>query len=82
VSEDGPRILKEALALPRAERAWIALALVASVDGEPEIDVEAAWAAEIEERARRVLARRSAGTDWETVRERIERCEPGTGAGP
>ena len=34
--------------------------------------VEAAWAAEIEKRARRVLAGETAGTPWEDVRRRAE----------
>ena len=35
-------------------------------------DVEAAWAAEIERRARRVMAGESAGIPWEDVRQRAE----------
>jgi putative addiction module component (TIGR02574 family) len=35
-------------------------------------DVEAAWAAEIEKRARRVLAGQSSGIPWEEVRARAE----------
>ena len=35
-------------------------------------DVEAAWAAEIEKRARRVLAGESLGTPWKEVRRRAE----------
>ncbi len=34
--------------------------------------VEAAWAAEIEKRARRALSGESAGEPWEDVRRRIE----------
>ena len=35
-------------------------------------EVEAAWAAEIEKRARRVIAGESAGVPWEDVRRRAE----------
>jgi len=35
-------------------------------------DIEAAWAAEIEKRARRVLAGESAGIPWDDVRRRAE----------
>ena len=69
MSEDGKRILQEALALPTEERARIAVDLIASIDGEPDADAEAAWAEEIERRAREG----SPGADWATVRKRIER---------
>ena len=67
-------LLREALALPPEERADVAAELLASLDGaEPDVaDVEAAWAAEIETRARRVLAGDSSGIPWEDVRRRAE----------
>ena len=67
-------LLREALALPADERADVAAQLLASLDeGEDEpADVEAAWAAEIERRARRVLAGQSDGIPWEDVRKRAE----------
>lgn len=67
-------LLREALALPLEERADVAAELLASLDGtEPDsADVEAAWAAEIERRARRVLAGDSLGIPWEEVRRRAE----------
>jgi putative addiction module component (TIGR02574 family) len=67
-------LLREALALPADERADVAAELLASLD-DPETDtadIEAAWAAEIEKRARRVLAGESAGIPWEDVRRRAE----------
>ena len=68
------QLLREALTLPAEERADVATELLASVD---ETDgamqaVETAWAAEIERRARRVLADQTAGTPWEDVRRRAE----------
>jgi hypothetical protein len=58
------------------ERADVAAELLASLD-EPEAAdaaaVQAAWATEIERRARRVLARESAGERWEDVRDRVSR---------
>lgn len=54
------------------ERAELAADLMASVDGEPDVDAQAAWAAEIERRAQRALAGESPGTDWQVVRKRIE----------
>jgi putative addiction module component (TIGR02574 family) len=67
-------VLREALALPLEERADVAAELLASLDGaEPDVaDVEAAWAAEIETRARRALAGDSLGIPWEDVRRRAE----------
>jgi hypothetical protein len=66
-------ILREALALPLAERADVAAELLASLDraeAENPAEVEAAWAVEIEKRAGRVMAEESSGVEWEEVRRR------------
>lgn len=55
------------------ERAELAAALLASLDGEPEEDVEAAWAAEIQRRAEQVRSGHAKGRPWSEVRERLER---------
>ena len=68
-------VLREALALPVDERAGVAAELLASLDdaaAEHPADVEAAWAAEIERRARRALADESGGVAWDDVRRRAE----------
>jgi putative addiction module component (TIGR02574 family) len=68
-------ILNEALALSLEDRANVAAELLASLDDdaiEKPAEVEAAWAAEIEKRARRVIAGESAGVAWEDVRSRAE----------
>lgn len=68
-------LLREALALPIQERADVAAELLASLDDAAADDasaVEAAWAVEIERRARRVMAGESSGTPWEEVRRRAE----------
>ena len=68
-------VLREALALPLEERADVAAELLASLDdaaAEHSEEVEAAWAAEIERRARRALAGESAGVPWDDVRRRAE----------
>ncbi len=68
-------LLREALALPVADRADVAAELLASLDdteADNPAEVEAAWAAEIERRARRVLAGESAGLAWNDVRRRAE----------
>ena len=68
-------LLREALALPLDERADVAAELLASLDDaerERPDEVEAAWAAEIERRARRVIAGESPGIPWQDVRRRAE----------
>jgi len=67
-------LLREALGLPVEERADVAAELLASLDdgGEDPAEVEAAWAAEIERRARRVISGVSAGASWQDVRTRAE----------
>ena len=68
-------LLREALALPLDQRADVAAELLASLDeaaGEDPAAVEAAWATEIERRARRVMAGESTGVPWDDVRRRAE----------
>ena len=75
MSSRAQEVLREALALPIAERADVAAELLASLDDaetENLAEVEAAWAAEIERRARRVMAGESVGVPWEDVRRRAE----------
>jgi putative addiction module component (TIGR02574 family) len=75
MSSRAQELLREALALSVEDRADVAAELLASLD-DAEADnlaeVEAAWAAEIERRARRVLAGESVGTTWDNVRSRAE----------
>ena len=63
------------MALPVKERADLAAELLASLDDaapEDPAEVEAAWAAEIERRARRVISGETTGVSWEDVRRRAE----------
>lgn len=69
-------LLREALALPVEERADVAAELLASLDesqAQNAAEVEAAWAKEIERRARRVMTGESRGEPWEDVRARVAR---------
>jgi hypothetical protein len=69
-------LLREALSLAPEERADVAAKLLASLDDSSAEDpaaVEAAWAREIEKRARRVLAGESSGEPCEDVRDRVAR---------
>ena len=67
-------VLDEALRLAPDDRASVAVELLESLEASPEdaSEVEAAWAAEIERRARRVLRGDSGGAPWDDVRRRIE----------
>ena len=76
MSQRADALLQEALALPATERAEVATELLASLDSPSPEDlaaVQAAWAKEIERRARRVLSSDATGESWETVRERTAR---------
>jgi putative addiction module component (TIGR02574 family) len=74
MSSRAQELLREALTLPASERADVAAELLASLEDEETdpADIEAAWATEIEKRARRVLDGESAGIPWEEVRRRAE----------
>jgi hypothetical protein len=69
MSKMGQRVLDEALRLDLSERAELAAELIASLDGEPDEDVEAAWAAEIERRAARARSSQDAGRPWAEARD-------------
>ena len=76
MTSEAQEVLRRALALSADQRADVAAELLASLDEAPPSDraaVEAAWAREIERRARRVMAGESAGEPWEDVRARILR---------
>jgi len=63
-------LFDEALKLPTDRRAALAAALIGSLDGEPDEDAEAAWAAEIERRVQDVRDGTARTEDWELVRDR------------
>jgi putative addiction module component (TIGR02574 family) len=72
MTKSAEAVLADALSLSEEERAEIAEKLLASLDGPPDPDVDAAWEAEI----RRRVAALDAGTmttePWETALQRIE----------
>jgi putative addiction module component (TIGR02574 family) len=74
MSDRAQTLLREALTLSPEDRADVAAELLASLDEpltEDPAAVQAAWAAEIERRARGVLSGKSVGEPWEDVRNRI-----------
>jgi len=72
VSKTGEKLLEDALKLGLSERAELAAELLASLDGAPDDDAEAAWAAEIERRAARARSGEDPGKAWPDVRDRIK----------
>lgn len=69
-------LLHEAMKLDAAERAELAAELLASLDGEPEEGVEAAWAAEIERRLARIDAGEEQLIPWEEVQAQVDAIIP------
>jgi len=67
-------VLLEALKLSPQERADVAAELLSSLDDVPvaeAAEVERAWGAEIERRARRVLAGESKGVPWDKIQQGV-----------
>jgi putative addiction module component (TIGR02574 family) len=62
---------REAAELTEEERASLAGLLIESLEGEPDPDVEAAWAAEIEKRVAELEAGTAKRIPWEEVRQRL-----------
>jgi len=69
MSKEGQKVLDEALRLELRKRAELTAELLASLDGEPDEEVEAAWAAEIERRAARARSKEDAGRSWTEARD-------------
>lgn len=62
---------KEASELSEKDRADLAGLLIESLEGEPDEDVEAAWAVEIERRVAEIDAGAVKSIPWEEVRQRL-----------
>jgi putative addiction module component (TIGR02574 family) len=71
VSKTGEKLLEDAMKLGLPERAELAAELLASLDGAPDEDAEAAWASEIQRRAERARTGADSGKPWSEVRDRI-----------
>jgi putative addiction module component (TIGR02574 family) len=65
-------LLAEVLRLPRTERARLAGGVLYSLE-EPQEQVVAAWAGELERRSREISEGRVRTVDWETTRDCIVR---------
>jgi putative addiction module component (TIGR02574 family) len=64
-------VWKEAAELSDEDRAALAGLLIESLEGDPDPDVEAAWAAEIEKRVAELDAGTVENIPWEQVRQRL-----------
>ena len=62
---------KEASELSEKDRADLAGLLIESLEGEPDEDIEAGWAAEIERRVAELDAGTVRSIPWEQVRQRL-----------
>lgn len=71
MDKTGAKLLADALQLAISERAELAAELLASLDGAPDSDAEAAWSAEIERRAERARSGEDDGRPWSEVHDRI-----------
>jgi putative addiction module component (TIGR02574 family) len=65
------RLLDDALSLPEEDRLELASELIASVDGPPDGDWEAAWTAEIDRRIAAANRRGAPAAEWSEVRARV-----------
>jgi putative addiction module component (TIGR02574 family) len=64
-------LFREAAELPERDRAELAGLLIESLEAEPDRDVEAAWAEEVERRIRQVDAGEVEMIPWEQVRAEL-----------
>jgi putative addiction module component (TIGR02574 family) len=64
-------VWREAAELSEEDRAALAGLLIESLEGDPDPDVEAAWAAEIEKRVAELEAGKVQTIPWEQVRKRL-----------
>jgi putative addiction module component (TIGR02574 family) len=66
-------LLHAALKLPTRDRAQVAAKLLESLDGEDDVELETAWAAEVERRADEAERDPAVLVDWSVVKAEIER---------
>jgi putative addiction module component (TIGR02574 family) len=71
MARDLTALFQEASELSEAERAELAGRLLQSLHGEPDDDVEAAWAEEVERRVRQIDRGEVKTIPWEEVRAEL-----------
>jgi putative addiction module component (TIGR02574 family) len=65
-------LLESILKLPERDRARIAAELIASLDGEPEAGVEAAWLAEVDRRIAEVDEGKVQLIEWDVAKKQLK----------
>jgi hypothetical protein len=73
MGEIAENLLRQALSLGEQDRASLAGALIESLHGAPEPDVDAAWDVVIARRVRELETRAVPTVPWSAVRERLFR---------
>lgn len=71
VTHTARKLLQQVLGLSEEDRVRIATEVLASLDGRPDVDWDAAWLAELEQRQRAAAARGETAPEWGEVRARI-----------
>jgi len=71
MARDVAELFREASLLSEADRAELAGRLLESLHGEPDEDVEAAWAEEVERRVRQIESGEVKTISWEEVRAKL-----------
>ena len=64
-------ILQQALAMPSAERAWLAHCLIASIEQQADENVEAEWLKLAQERADQIQRGEVQTVSWESIKQNI-----------
>jgi len=71
MAKDFKDVFRDATELSEQDRAALAGLLIESLEGEPDPDVETAWAAEIERRVAELDAGTVKTIPWDEVRQRL-----------
>ena len=67
------KVIDAALELPASQKAKVVEELLATLEGEPDRDVDAAWAAEIEQRTRQIERGEVLPVSWSRVKKSASR---------
>jgi putative addiction module component (TIGR02574 family) len=70
---DTKTLLNEVLELPEPDRAELAARILESLEATSDYDVDEAWARELERRCAAVDSGQVVTSDWNVLRQRIER---------
>ena len=71
MAKDFIEVFRDATELPEGDRARLAGLLIESLEGDPDPDVESAWASEIERRVADLDAGTVKTIPWEEVRQKL-----------